>query len=197
MRTSRFLRLFSRAPWMTMALPLPGRRLEGTGIRRRPLTYWPVIDSGQAGTSSPRPGAGLGERGAAARGGGADLGGQSDALDLAAGQCAGAAVQGEVVHAYVAQKDQARAYLLEDLMGVGASAFREGGIFGGQPLSPVKRLYDAHLGDAMDVEAVHGDRQGLRLEPCALTDGAGGFRHVPLDLLARVVGIGLAGAAVG
>ncbi len=53
---------------------------------------------------------------------GADLAGQTDALGFAAGQGIGAAIQGQIVEAYVDQELQAFADLLEDLVGDLATA---------------------------------------------------------------------------
>ena len=60
--------------------------------------------------------------------GGADLGGQADALGLAAGEAARGAVQGEVVQAHVHQEGEARADLLQDLGGNGPLPLVQGGV---------------------------------------------------------------------
>ena len=56
---------------------------------------------------------------------GADLGGQPDALGLAAGQGPALAVQGQVVQPHVDQEPQAAADLLEDLVGDALLLFRQ------------------------------------------------------------------------
>ncbi len=47
-------RLCWRAPWISSASPVSGRRTSGTGIRSRPLRYLPVIDSGHLGDPGDR-----------------------------------------------------------------------------------------------------------------------------------------------
>ena len=52
-----FLRLFSVAPRTTSSLPLPRRRISGTGTERCPLRNCAVMLSGVASTSSMVPAA--------------------------------------------------------------------------------------------------------------------------------------------
>ena len=56
-RTSMFLRLCSRAPRTTSALPEPVRRRVGIGISRSPERYFAVSDSGKRMSSSGDPSA--------------------------------------------------------------------------------------------------------------------------------------------
>src|SRR3989304_3876174 len=100
-RTSMFFRLFPRAPWTPTAFPFPGRRRSGTGIRRRPLRYCPLIDSSHAITAASGPETTPWPPAPPAP---------------AAGQGAGAPVQRQVVHAHVAQEDQSRPDLLQHLL---------------------------------------------------------------------------------
>ena len=80
---------------------------------------------------------------------GADLGGQADALGLAAGQGAGGPVQGEVVQAHLLQEAEAFGDLLEDAAGDLGLA---GGEFQGD--EPAQGPGHGEAGDLADVGAV-------------------------------------------
>lgn len=118
---------------------------------------------------------------------GADLGGQADALCLAAGEGAGRAVQREVVQADVDQELQPLVDLLQhplgDLLVTGAEL---------QLTQEVRAVADGHAGDLGDGLAHDGDREDERLEARALTGGAGHLAHVALEALAAGVALGLA-----
>lgn len=118
---------------------------------------------------------------------GADLGGQTDALGLTAGEGAGRAVQREVVQADVDQELQSFVDLLEhplgDLLVTGAEL---------QLTQEFRAVADGHAGDLGDRLAHDGDREDERLEPGALTGGAGHLAHVALEALAAGVALGLA-----
>ena len=66
---------------------------------------------------------------------GADLAGEPDALGLAAGECLGAALQGEVVEPHVRQEAEPSGDLLDDLGPDLAALAGEA-----EPLEPVERL---------------------------------------------------------
>ena len=118
---------------------------------------------------------------------GADLGGQPDALRLAAGQGAGAAVQRQVVEADVDQEPQPGVDLLEHPLGDHLLPVVE--LDGGQQLGALADRQVADLGDAL---AGDGDRQHLGLEPGAAADRARHVAHVALVLVARPVALGVA-----
>ncbi|SCF99209.1 hypothetical protein GA0115255_114852 [Streptomyces sp. Ncost-T6T-2b] len=117
---------------------------------------------------------------------GADLGGQPDALGLAAGQGAGRAVQREVVQADVHQELQPFVDLLEhplgDLLVAGVQL---------EAAEELGALADRHRGDLGDGPLHHRHREDDRLEPGALTGGAGHLAHVALEALPAGVALGL------
>ncbi len=118
---------------------------------------------------------------------GADLGGQADALGLAAGERAGRPVQGEVVQTDVDQEPQSFVDLLQhplgDLLVAGAEL---------QLAQEVRAVADGHPGDLGDRLPHDGDREDDRLEAGALTGGTGHLAHVALEALAAGVALGLA-----
>ena len=117
---------------------------------------------------------------------GADLGGQPDALRLAAGQGGGRPVEGQVVEADVDQERQPRLDLLEHPVGDGPLALAQ--LQGAEPLG---RVADREAGDLGDRPAVQLDGEDLRLEPGAVADGTGHVAHVALVLVPRVVAVGV------
>jgi len=127
---------------------------------------------------------------------GADLGGQAQALGLAGGEGGRGPIDGEVIDAHVHQEAQARADLLENLMGDGLLTLAEDGLRPLELLYPGQGLHHAHPGDDVDVPIADGDRQRFGLEARALADRTGVGRHVALDLHAHVVGFRLAVAAL-
>ena len=117
---------------------------------------------------------------------GADLGGQADALSLAAGQGAGGTVQREVVQADVEQEPQPRLDLLDDPLG--DLTLTRGEVDLGQELGAVGDGQRTDLGDA---PAADLDCQRLGLEPGPTALRAGHLAHVALVALTRPLGVGL------
>ena len=118
-----------------------------------------------------------------------DLGGQADALPLAAGEGAGGTVEGEVVQPHVDQKRQALAYLLEDSPGdllllVGKfQSFEKG-----------QAVADGKGGDVPDGAAAHQHVQRLGPEARSLAGGTGHDVHILFQLFPGGVRFGLAPA---
>ena len=123
--------------------------------------------------------------------GGADLGGQADALALPAGQSARLPGQREVLQPHRAQKAQAVFDLLQNLGG-------DHGLGGIQlqMLHKVQGIADALAAIAVDVQPAHGDGQGLPLQPAAPAGGAGALAHALLQLPLHAVRLGLPIAAL-
>ena len=93
---------------------------------------------------------------------GADLGGQADALALAAAEGGGGAVQGQVAQAHVVQEAQALLDLLQHLLGDdGVLAFQA------QALEPGPGLAHAQGRQRGDVQPAHEHREHLRAQPRA------------------------------
>ncbi len=126
---------------------------------------------------------------------GADLGREANALRLAAGERRGAAVQRQVVEADFDEEVEAGANLLEHLVGDGLLARVERRLGAGERREPLLRLEDAQRGCLRDVLVADAHRARLWLEARALAGRAGHRRHVALELLAHVLGIGLFVAA--
>ena len=122
---------------------------------------------------------------------GADLGGQPDALALAAGQGACLTGQGQVLQTHRPQEAQPGADFLEDLVGDHALGLGEG-----DGIQKCQGLVHRLLAELVDGAAPHGDRQGFPLEPFALTGGAGALAHALLNLPLHGVGLGLPVAAL-
>ena len=101
---------------------------------------------------------------------GADLGGQPDALALAAGERAGGAAQGQIFEPDAFQETQPLVDLLQDALGDLALLGRQLAV---QRPEPVAGLGDGEIGDLGDVEAGDLDRQRLGLQALALADLAG------------------------
>ena len=132
------------------------------------------------------------------RQGAADLGGQPDALALAARQGAGRAGQGQVVEADALQKFQPGADLFQDLPADLALLIGQRLCAAALLAGPdeVQLLPDGHLAELADVDAPHRHRQHHRLEPLAFAGGAFHPRHHPGDLLFHPLAAGLAEAAL-
>ncbi len=117
---------------------------------------------------------------------GADLGGQADALRLAAGQGGGAATEGQVVEADVEQKGETCPDLLDDPFGDVGLALVElevGDEVGGLPQRQRR--------DLVDVPVVDRDRQCDRVQARTTADVARDFPHVLLVVVAGRVGLGV------
>ncbi len=126
---------------------------------------------------------------------GADLGGQADALGLAARQRPGGPVEGEVVEAHVEQELQALVDLLEHPLADLALAV--GHVELAEELRGLVDRQRADLGDAGAPGLAVGDRGQRhrardRLEPRAVAGGAGHLAHEALEALAAGVGLRLA-----
>ena len=121
----------------------------------------------------------------------ADLGGETNALALAAGQGGRAAVQGEVAEAHVIEKPQPLADLLQHFLGDDRVLAFQGEI--GEPAAGLAHALGRHVGN---VQVAHEHGQDLGLEapaPAVLAgDDPHGFLQLRLDLLAG----GLAVAAI-
>ncbi len=117
---------------------------------------------------------------------GADLGGQPDALRLAAGEGAGGPVQGEVVQADVEQEPQPGVDLLEHPLG--DHLLPVGQLDAGQQVGALAHRQVADLGDAAPGE---GDGEHLGLEPGTAAGRAGHVAHVALVLLPRPLALGV------
>ena len=118
---------------------------------------------------------------------GPDLGGQPDALRLAAGQGAGRPLEGEVVEADVEQEAEPGVDLLDDPLGdlpltVGELDVAQERV----------ALADRQPADVGDRPAAEQHRERLGLEPGALADRARHLAHVALVAVAAPVGLGLA-----
>ena len=127
---------------------------------------------------------------------GADLGGEPNALGLAAGQGAGVAVEGEVVEADVEQESQPLVDLLEHPLADLALPVRHL-----QALEVVGRLTDrqgTHFGDVLGslAFAVELNRKDHGLEPGAGTRRARHLAHEALDPLLAGLGLGVCVAAL-
>ena len=123
--------------------------------------------------------------------GGADLGGQADALALAAREGPGGPAEGEVLEPHRLEKAQAALDLLEDALGDEQLLGREL-----QPAYEVQGLGHRHLTEVVDADAAHGDGQGLFPQSLAAAVGAGALGHAVLQLPAHGVGLGLPIAAL-
>ena len=112
---------------------------------------------------------------------GPDLGGQADALGLAAGQRRGGALQVEVVQAHVHEERQARLDLLEHLL----ADLR---LAGAELQVPEERVGvpHGHAGGLGDVLPAHGQGEHGRVQPGAVAGRAGHLAHV---LLVAVLGV--------
>ena len=123
----------------------------------------------------------------------ADLRGEANALALAAGQRAGRARQRQVIEADVEQEGQPLADFLEhaagDLVLLGVQRRRHA-------LEPFAGALDRELGDLADMLAADLDAQRLRLQPIAVTAGAGHVGEIFRQFLARPFAFGLAVAAL-
>ncbi len=117
---------------------------------------------------------------------GADLGGEPDALGLAAGEGARGAVQREVVQADVHQELQPLVDLLEDPLGDLLLAGVELHL-----AQEVGAVADRHGRDLGDRAALDRDGEDDRLQARALTGRAGHLAHVALEALAAAVALRL------
>jgi hypothetical protein len=122
---------------------------------------------------------------------GADLGGQADALRLAAGQRARRAVEGEVVQPDVDEELQPLVDLLEHPLGDLPLARAEL-----EPAQELRALADGHRRDLGDRAVAERDGEADGLEPCTVARGARHLAHVALEPLAAGVGVGLGVAAL-
>ena len=116
----------------------------------------------------------------------ADLGGEPDALGLAARQAPGVAVQREVVEADVEEEAHPGLDLLEDRLGDHPVPF-------GQLEGPdhLGRLRQGQRAQLVDVATIDGHPEGQRQQAGPVAHRAVHLTHVALDLLTRRVGLGL------
>ncbi len=118
---------------------------------------------------------------------GADLGGEPDALRLAAGEGVGAAVERQVVQADVDQKAQPVADLLDDLLG--DLALGAGQV---ELVEEGQALVDRQGGQLRQIVLGDEDVPGRFVQPGALAARAGLGRDEARQLLAHGVRLGLA-----
>jgi hypothetical protein len=119
------------------------------------------------------------------RAGGADLGGEADALAFAAGERGGVAVEREVGEADGAEEFEA----LDDLA---ADAFGDEGFAGGEVrlMAAERRAVERERGEVGDGEAADFDGERLGAQALAAADGAGRGGHVVHHVLAIAVAAG-------
>ena len=101
-----------------------------------------------------------------------DLGGQPDPLGLAAGQCTGQPVQGQIFQADILEELQAAADFLEHHIGDLGLCFRQF-----QMIDPVQGLHNRHLGEAVDIPVPDPYAQGLLIQPPAAALRTGTLKH--------------------
>src|SRR5262249_10116555 len=103
---------------------------------------------------------------------GADLGGEADALGLAAGERAGAAIEAEVVEPDAEQQFQTAAHLAQNVAaGIGAAA---GGV---DPAQEGGQLVEMKLPDLVEIFALDGEEQAGGADPGSAAIGAGVLDH--------------------
>ena len=121
----------------------------------------------------------------------ADLRRQADPLRLAAGQGRGRPLERQVAHPDVVQEHQPLLDLAQDQPGdLPVDVVQP------QLRQPLQRPPRREPREFVDRHPVHGHRPGLGLQPRPTALGARTHRHVLLDLLAGVVGVGLVVAAL-
>ena len=116
-----------------------------------------------------------------------DLRRQPEPLRLAARERARCTVEVEIADADVVEEREPLADLLHDPAADQLLGRREVEL-----VEARERPGDRLLGERVDREPAHGDREHLGLEPRALADRAGAHRHVLLDALALVARVRLA-----
>ena len=116
---------------------------------------------------------------------GANLGGEADALALAAGERGGAAIEREVVEAYGAEELKALNDLAADAIGHQRLAGGELELVGG-----LKRAVQAECGEVGDGQAVDLDGERFGAQALAAAGGAGRSRHEVHHVLAIAVAAG-------
>ncbi len=122
---------------------------------------------------------------------GAYLGGQTDALGLAAAEGGGTAQEVQVIQADILQELQAGADFFKD----------HGGNFSFfsvklQALEPCQGVIDRQAADIHNRLVLNGDGQNFRLEAQAVAGVAGLFLHETFDIAADKVTVGLFMAAL-
>ena len=120
--------------------------------------------------------------------GGADLGGQADALGLAAGESGRGPGQGEVLQTDALQKAQPGPDLLEnpagdEILGLGELLLH--------PVQEAQALCHREVGKLRNAQAPYRHRQDLLPEAAAAAGGTGDLRHALLDLGAHGLTLGL------
>ena len=116
--------------------------------------------------------------------GGADLGGQPDALALAAGEGAGAAGKGQIPQPHGPEEPQPGLDLLQNPVRDQVLLVSQL-----QPVHPLELVHHGHAGQGVDVLVSHSHRQGLLFQPLALAVRAGALGHRLLQL--PLAGVGL------
>jgi hypothetical protein len=117
---------------------------------------------------------------------GADLGGQADALALAAGEGGGGAAKCQVLEPHAPEEAQPGADLLQNLVGDHGLGPGEG-----QALHEPQGLGHRQRGEIIDAAAAYRHRQALHLQPPALAHRAGALAHDLLQLPAGGLGLGV------
>ena len=123
--------------------------------------------------------------------GGADLGRQTDALALAAGEGPGGPAQRQVAQAHGLQKAQSGFDLLQNAVGDQVLLVCQS-----QLVHPVQLVQHGQPGQGVDVLVPHRHRQGFLFQTAALTLRAGTRRHHLLQLPFAGIGLSLSVAAL-
>ena len=123
--------------------------------------------------------------------GGANLGGQPDALALAAGQRGRRPAQGQVLETHALKEAETALDLLEDALGNEHLLVGEG-----QMVDKVQGVGHRLAAELVNVDAAHRHRQGLLAQPPAAAVRTGPLTHALLQLPAHGVGLGLPIAAL-
>ena len=121
----------------------------------------------------------------------ADLRREAEPLRLAAGERAGRAVEVQVADPDVVEEREPLADLLQDPAPDERLGRRQL-----ECVDEAERGRHRQPRELVDRPLADGDREHLRLEPCAVADGARPHRHVLLDPLALLARVGLAVAAL-
>ena len=113
---------------------------------------------------------------------GTDLGGQTDSLGLAAGQCSRSSGQGQVIQTHIDEKAHPGPDFLQDR---GADGLLHGGKL--QSVDKLPELYHAHVGGIVDVQASDGYRKGPFLQALSAAGRTGRDLHEGFHL--RLAGL--------
>ena len=116
----------------------------------------------------------------------ADLGSQADTLALTAGQCRGAAAEGQILQTHIHQKSQSGLDLTDDLLcnhGHIAAQF--------QIIHELQTLPDAHTAEIHNADAANRDRSGDFRKAVTMAVGTGCGGHTLFQFLPGRIRLGL------